>query len=373
MSTPPPPPKKKLDPSNLKDDIEHRKKLDKITAVDIEEGDIPVSAKSLLTLDPLDVQAEVRRLLKFSTYVPETRYWLDTGSPDLNAALGSRKKGIPFGKIIMLSGLKHGGKTAVSLVLAGLAQQDGAAVGYIDLERSRDETWESKLGLDPNQVLPIKAMLVKPRPKKKSKNDKPLSKEQAEKEKKKAETAIPVLQGAEDLFAEAEAAMHVFRMRGFHKQFWLVDSIAMLQTWAQVDAGVQQNMRTRLDRAIFLNDVLPRWAALADNYGAMIVFVNQLRMKQGMVFGDPYSTPGGMALDHACTIQARVARKSNGRMLDAGKVVGIVGVISNYKNKAGSGSVEQCKAGFKIKWNRNPALIKFFPGEDADDILKEEQ
>ncbi len=164
--------------------------------------------------------------------------------------------------------------------------------------------------------------------------------------------------------------MHLYRQRGFHKQYWLIDSIAMIQTAKSIEAGVDQDMRTRLDRAMFLSDNLPRWAALAEEYGAMVVLVNQLRMKQGMVFGDPLYSPGGMALEHACSIRARVRRAKNGRLLKNGHVIGIVGVVSNTKNKSGGGSVEQAKCGFKVKWNRDPARIEFFPAEEAEDALK---
>lgn len=307
------------------------------------------------TFDPSVIQSEIHKLLKLSTFEPEQRYWLDTGSPDLHAVLGSRKLGLPYGKLYELSGLEHGGKTTISLILAAMAQQDGAGVGYIDVENSRDELWSRKLGLDYGSVLPIYPKLVKPKPKKDDEEDG----DEKKKQKKKKTPTIPYLQSAEDLFEEAEMAMYILSEKGYEKQFWIVDSIAMLQTEKVIFAGADQNMNTRLDRAKFLSELLPRWAGLAANYNASVFFVNQLRMKQGMVFGDPLYSPGGKALDHALSIRGRVKRGK--RELHNGKVVGISGTIENRKNKAGGGSVEQCKCSFRILWNRAPAKVEFGP------------
>jgi recombination protein RecA len=292
------------------------------------------------------MQRQISKLLKFSTFEPEQRYWLDTGYEQLNATLGSRKRGLPYGKIYELSGIEHGGKTVMGTVLAGIAQKDGAAVGYIDLEDSRDEKWAVKLGLNYPDTLPVYPKLVE--------------------EGKKTKTIR--LQSAEEIFAEAEVAMQLFAKRGYKKQYWLLDSVANIQTAMAVEAGLlDRNMRVNMDRAMFLSNVLPRWAGLASNYGAMIVLVNQLRNKVGMVFGDPLYAPGGRALAHACAIRARVRRLKNGQIRQNGKVVGIIGVIKNTKNKAGEGSVEQEQVCFKIKWSKSPARIEFMSVEEAEE------
>lgn len=302
-------------------------------------------------IDVVSVQAEIARLLKFTTFQPECRYWLNTGSRYLNAALGSPELGLPYGRIYELSGVEHGGKTAMATVIGGIAQRDGAAVGYMDLEDSRDGAWAYKLGLDFTQVLSVYPKLVYEGKKK----DKPR------------------LQSAEELFAEAEAGMAIFSSKGYKKQFWLVDSIAMLNTQRVIDAGAQgQNMRTNADRAMFLSTQLPMWAGLAANYNAMIFLVNQLRERVGMVFGDPTYTPGGRALRHTCGIRARIKRMKNGQLRQGGKVVGLVGVISNKKNKAGEGSNECEECGFRIIWNRPRAKIRFMSVTEAEAVLKGE-
>lgn len=297
------------------------------------------------------IQERVHKLLDLSTYEPEYRYWLDTGSPELNEALGSRVKGLPYGKLYEIAGHKHGGKTTLVTVLAGMAQRDGAVVGYIDLENSYDPTWATKLGMRPEGVYLINPKLIKASSKK---------------------DADIVLESAEQMFAEAEAVMKALHKRGRKKQFWILDSVANIQTqMAIADGTVDRNMRTNMDRASLLSAMLPRWCGYAANYNAMVMMINQLRRKP-VAFGDPFYSPGGDAVGFTASIQARVARIKGGKMLQAGKTVGIVGKIQNIKNKAGEGSVQDNSAGFKIRWDRSPAKIEFMAVSQAEAFIKGE-
>jgi RecA/RadA recombinase len=301
--------------------------------------------KPLPAVDVSDMKKQLKKLLKLSTFEPEYHYWLDTGFPDLNAVLGSRNKGIAYGRIYEIAGIKHGGKTLITQIIAGMAQKDGAAYGLIDLEHSRDQIWAEKLGVDWDSMLPIYPKLIVQK------------------------NGLKRLQSAESMFSEAEAAMSLLADRGFDKQIWVIDSLAMIQTEMVVEAGTEgQNMRTKLDRSAFLSMYLPRLAGLAANYNAMVLIVNQIRTKQGMVFGDPTYTPGGNAKEHACTIQARVKRgEKGGRLLKSGAQIGIFGSIKNIKNKAGEGSIEGETCAFKVRWNTNPAKISFMPVEEAQE------
>lgn len=313
-----------------------------------EESDVPV-------IDVASVQARIRKLTKAATFEPEVQYWLDTGYPDLNAVYGSRKTGIPYGKIFETSGKKHGGKTAIITVLAGMAQKDGAAVIYGDLEQSRDPLWAGKLGLNFEQVIPIYPKLVKPK----------LTKEE---KAKGGESPLPRLQGSEEIFDEIELALAINHEAGFKKQFVIFDSIANIQTLMAVMArSVDRNLRVNVDRAQFLSANLPRWASLAYNYNAQIHFINQLRTKPGMAFGDPNYTPGGNAVPFVASLQVRVGRIGKGKVTQLGKVVGITSWIKNEKNKAGSGSLEGEEAGFRIRWDRDMAKLEFGSREDFEE------
>lgn len=323
-----------------------------------------VQAAEKKGFDASKVQRDIAKLLKYSTFEPERRYWLDTGNPNLNATLGSEKLGLPYGKVWEVAGRYSGGKTAIVTVLAGMAQRDEAGVGRIDFEQSRDSDWEGRLGLDASQVVTIYPKLVVKSQAIEAEDAGPISKYKAKKKKKKHGPG-PVLQGAESLFTEAEIGMEKMAAYGFKKQFWFIDSIATLQPEMVLAAGTAgQNMRTNNERAVFLSNTLPKWAGLAANYNAMVFLINQVRTKPGVMFGDPTYTPGGNSLGHTCSVMARVSRlkelKRNGR------TAGIVSVISNIKNKAGGGSVEREKCGFKIYWRTSPAKIEFGTKEEAE-------
>jgi recombination protein RecA len=300
--------------------------------------------KKVKEIDVQHIQSQIADLLKFSTYEPEYKFWLDTGSEELNRVFGSTKAGLPFGKIYELSGEEHSGKTVVGTVLAGMAQKSGAAVIYVDFEDSRDPVWANKLGLDWSKVTAFWPKLVVP---------------------KGGSKGIPRLQGAEEVMLEAELSMALLHKMGYQKIFLLVDSIANMQTLSQGEAGTaNQTMRTRLDRAVVLSDILPRWCGLAANYNAMIFLLNQLREKVGMVFGDPTQTTGGRSLRHNCSVRAKIRRSKNGRMIQQKKVIGIKSVITNFKNKAGQGSVEGAQCGIKVRWDSDPAMLELLSVAD---------
>jgi RecA/RadA recombinase len=343
-------------------------------SADEDAEDIVVS--HVTSVDVAGIQRDVQRLLKVSTFQPDHQYWLDTGSPELNATLGSREKGLCYGKMIEIYGKNHGGKTTLCQILAACAQRDGAVFGYGDLENSRDGVWSGKLGVSWENAIPIYPKLIMPKAKKKKGVSKPSGTEvdvDEEDNKKTKKTVLPVLQSAEDIFMEAEATMALLYEKGIKKQFWLFDSVANITPSKILDAGIDgQNMNTNVARAKFLADTLPRWAGLAANYNAMIVFINQVRMKIGVMFGDPETTPGGNALLHNCAVRARVGRVKNGLLRKKGKVVGIVFIVKNIKNKAGEGSVQNDMCGVSVRWDREPARIEFMTAEDAERLIKGE-
>ena len=350
-----------------------RKQLEEIEETEEEqEGEVEEDGPSATgkTLDVSSIQSQIKKLLKYSTFEPEHHYWLNTGSVDLNSVLGSKKLGIPYGKLFELNGLEHGGKTDIATILLGMAQRDGAAGGCVDLEQSRDKPWATKLGADFENTFYIYPKLIFAKKKKKKGYDP--SPKKSEDEEDKGSKKIPRLQSAEECFAEAEVAMRMFQEQGYDKQCWIVDSIANIQPLKMVEAGVtDQTMNTRMARAAFLANMLPRWAGLAANYNAIVLLINQLTLKQGLVFGDPYDSVGGRALRTNCSIRARVTRK--GKPLKHNDIViGIAGTIRNIKNKAGGGSVESQKAGFKILWSANPARVKFMTAKEVKSESEEE-
>lgn len=314
-----------------------------------DKDEVEEDSKEAPVFDASDIDAKISKLMKLTTFEPTSRFFLDTGHEYLNKVLGSPSKGIA--KMVELAGEEHAGKTLVSSWLAGLAQQQGAGVGRVDIEDSRDPDWEAKWGLDSRGVVTRYPKLMK---------------------FGKGEDDVR-LQSAEELFREAEIGMRLLSKRGFDKQFWFVDSIATLQTEMQGEAANSDkgpNMRTRNDRALFLSETLPRWAGLAANYGAVVFFVNQLRDRPGISFGDPSYSPGGRSIKHTCSVRARIRRCKSGKLKKGTRVIGLVSIISNIKNKVGGGSVQGSECGISFKWNYTPGKVEVMSREEAEDLMK---
>lgn len=300
------------------------------------------------------VQERVRKVVKLSTFKPAHKFYLDTGFGDLNGALGSRRRGLVYGRIIELRGKNHGGKTAIALKVAALGQAEGAAVGLIDLEQSRDRAWARKFGLVWEDMVRIWPKLLE-------RKNKP-----------------PRLQTAEEVFYEAETAMAAIAKAGYKKQVWIVDSIAMIRTALAIvgtkkeqQSGkmLDRNMRRAADRAMFLSEKLPEWVGLAAGYNSIIILVNQMRIKPGVVYGDPRTSPGGNAMEHACAVRANVERISHGKLRNGGRVIGLVTKIENFKNKAGSKSSQDEVAVLCLRWDKKLIRVSAITEDEARERL----
>ena len=330
-----------------------------------------IDDSNILQIDGSVIEGRVDKLLKHAAFVPTDRYWLDTGSPELNAVLGARDFGIPYGKVIELGGPEHTGKTLIATILMGMAQRDSAGCGYIDLEDSRDEKWATKLGVVWPYVTKFWPRMMLGKAADDAAN---ASAKLNAALKKKKKSGAPVLQTAESICEEAEKAMELLASHGARKQFWFMDSIANILTAKQFDVGLQgSSMNSKLDRAMFLSTLLPRWAGLAANYNAMIVVSNQLRSKIGgfIIPGAEDETTGGRALRHACAVRTRTRRVKGGRLKQGSKIIGLAGALRNIKNKAGEGSEEGHDCGFKILWNRDKASVAFMTVDDLKSEMGE--
>lgn len=291
-------------------------------------------------LSPEAEIALIRKKLKHFTTEKKVRYWLDTGSPRLNSVFGSREQGIPYGKMFELAGFESQGKTALGLKLAGIAQRDGAKVIWVDLESSWDEDWVRTLGLIPEEVYLFRPEIGT------------FGKETGEER----------LHTAEELLAEVE---ELVKRKGKENPdgriFCCVDSIAAMLTEEAAAAGIQeQNMRTKVSLATFLSQLLRRWVAFVASYNVMMIFINQLRVAPG-AWGNPEYTPGGNAVRLYAAVRNRMRRVSK-KILKGGEHIGIKGAISNYKNKAGSGSREGLKIGYKFYFE---GKFKYIEAEDV--------
>lgn len=304
-------------------------------------------------------------------FLKPAKLWLDSGSRELNKVIGSSKLGLPAGKMYEIQGKPHAGKTSITMFLAALAQKMfNAFVIWVDLENSlTDESeegkefynaWAAKFRLDTSENCFYRAypkVLVASKIKKKGK-------------KVLAKAGDMYIQAAESLFDEVETAMKEIKSSEPDRPIFVaLDSVANIQTALSSGTHEEKNMRTNLDRAIFLSGALPKWQTLAFNFTAWVFFINQIRTKQGVVFGDPTYSPGGNALEHNAHVRIRMKPVKKGVVMDENNaVIGVRGSITNIKNKSGGGSKMYCKCGYKADFKRHGSKMwKFFDIDDTSE------
>jgi recombination protein RecA len=211
---------------------------------------------------------------------------ISTGALSLDIALGGR--GLPRGRIIEIFGPEASGKTTVALHAVANAQRQGGVAAYIDAEHALDPSWAKRIGVD------LEALLV----------SQPSC---AEEGLKIAEMLIK--SNAVDLI--------------------VIDSVAALVPRAEVEGeigdthvGLQARLMSQALR--ILNPTISRTKTC-------IVFINQIRMKIGVMFGNPETTSGGMALKFYSSVRLDVRKIS--AIKESEETVGARVKVKVVKNK----------------------------------------
>ena len=209
-----------------------------------------------------------------------------TGSLGLDIALGIG--GIPKGRICEIYGPESSGKTTLALHMAAEVQRAGGTVVFIDAEHALDISYARKLGVDTTKLLVSQ----------------PDCGEQA---LEICETLIN--SGSVDLI--------------------IVDSVAALVPRAEIDGEMgdqQPGLQARL-----MSKALRKLTAISSRYETSILFINQIRMKIGVMFGSPETTTGGNALKFYSSIRLDVRRLAS--IKDSNDVTGNRVKVKVVKNK----------------------------------------
>lgn len=186
-----------------------------------------------------------------------------TGILPLDIALGVG--GVPKGRIVELYGPEASGKTTITLSLAAQVQKSGGTAAFVDAEHALDPAWAETLGVNLNELL----------------ISQPDTGEQA-----LEITETLVRSGAVDLI--------------------VVDSVAALVPRAEIEGEMgeaQMGLQARL-----MSQALRKLTAVVSKSKTIIVFTNQLRMKIGVMFGNPETTTGGMALKFYSSLRMDVRK-----------------------------------------------------------------
>lgn len=211
---------------------------------------------------------------------------IPTGSLGLDIALGVG--GVPRGRICEVYGPESSGKTTLALHLAAECQKQGGTVVFIDAEHALDVGYAKKLGVDTAKLLVSQ----------------PDCGEQA-------------LEICEALISSSSVDLVI------------IDSVAALVPRAEIDGEMgdqQMGLHARL-----MSKALRKLTALTAKAGATILFINQIRMKIGVMFGSPETTTGGNALKFYSSVRLDIRRI--GSIKDSAEVTGNRARVKVVKNK----------------------------------------
>ena len=214
---------------------------------------------------------------------------IPTGSLSLDIALGLG--GIPRGRIVEIYGPESSGKTTVTLHMIAEVQKQGGIAGFIDAEHALDPVYAKNIGVD------IDNLYI----------SQPDSGEQA-----LEITETMVRSGAIDIV--------------------VVDSVAALVPKAEIDGDMGDShvgLQARL-----MSQALRKLTAVISKSNCTVVFINQLREKVGVMFGNPETTTGGRALKFYSSVRLDVRRIE--AIKQSGEVVGNRTRVKVVKNKVAS-------------------------------------
>ena len=211
---------------------------------------------------------------------------IPTGSIGLNAALGVG--GFPKGRIIEIYGPESSGKTTLAIHAIAEAQKQGGIAAFIDAEHAFDRFYAEKLGVD------IDNLLI----------SQPDNGEQA-------------LEIAENLIRSAAIDIVV------------IDSVAALTPIAEIEGEMGEN-RVGL-QARLMSQALRKLTAAVSRTNTVCIFINQLREKIGVMFGNPETTTGGNALKFYASVRIDIRKSSPIKVGD--EVVGNQVKVKIVKNK----------------------------------------
>ena len=187
---------------------------------------------------------------------------ISTGSVSIDLALGG---GIPKGRVIEIYGPEASGKTTVALHVIAEAQKNGGVGAFIDAEHALDPDYAKKIGVNTDDLL----------------ISQPDSGEQA-------------LQILETLVRSGEVEVIV------------IDSVAALTPKSEI-AGEMGEFPIGL-QARLMSSALRKLSAIVSKKKTTVIFINQIRMKIGVIFGNPETTPGGLALKFYSSIRIELRK-----------------------------------------------------------------
>ena len=211
---------------------------------------------------------------------------IPTGSLSLDIALGIG--GVPRGRIVEIYGPESSGKTTVALHIVAEAQKMGGEAVFIDVEHALDPVYAQALGVD------IDSLLVS-----------------------QPDTGEQALEICEALVRSGAIDVVV------------VDSVAAMTTKAEIEGEMGDSVVGL--QARLMSQALRKLTGAISKSNAVCIFINQLREKIGVMYGNPETTPGGRALKFYSSVRLDVRKKDP--IKEGGEIIGNLTRVKVVKNK----------------------------------------
>ena len=209
-----------------------------------------------------------------------------TGSLALDIALGVG--GIPRGRIVEIFGHEASGKTTLALHMIAEAQKQDGVAAFVDVEHALDPLYAQKIGVDMESLL--------------------ISQPDA------GEQALDIVETL---------------VRSSAVDVVVIDSVAALTPYAEIQGNMEDAFVGMLPR--LMSKALRKLSGITNKSKTCVIFTNQIRQKIGVLFGNPETTPGGLALKFHASVRLEIRRSEN--LKDGDKQVGNRTRVKVAKNK----------------------------------------
>lgn len=211
---------------------------------------------------------------------------VSTGSLSLDIALGAG--GLPMGRVVEVYGPESSGKTTLTLEVIASAQREGKVCAFIDAEHALDPIYAEKLGVDVNELLVSQPDT--------------------------GEQALEIV----DMLTRSGAIDII-----------VVDSVAALTPKAEIEGDMGDSHMGL--QARMLSQAMRKLTGNLKKSNTMLIFINQIRMKIGVMFGNPETTTGGNALKFYASVRLDIRRI--GAVKNGDEIVGNETRVKVVKNK----------------------------------------
>lgn len=236
------------------------------------------SAKINLALKEIQSKFGEESVMTFGDKKPAKMDVIHTGSIGLDAALGVG--GLPCGRIVEIYGPESSGKTTLTLHAIAEAQKAGGVAAFIDAEHALDPEYASRIGVN------LKELIIS-----------------------QPDTGEQALEIVESL------------VRSNSVDIIVIDSVAALTPKDEIEGDMGQTHIGK--QARLMSQALRKLTAVVAKSHTVVVFINQIRMQIGVMFGNPETTPGGRALKFYTSVRLdirRIAQIKKGEEVVGGRV-----------------------------------------------------